>query len=141
MKLYEQYDYKDAFGLRAMRGDGPERTWNREDVGPKTTVLGIVHGGDAVGYPLPAVRAAGGVVSDSVGELDVLVVGTGDGIHAFEHPGHRFELRDGTLYDDGVSWDVTTGKSGDGRRLIRVPTRRLSAFAWQDDHGRESFYA
>lgn len=59
MKLYEQYDYKDAFGLRAMRGDGPERTWNREDVGPKTTVLGIVHGGDAVGYPPPAVRAAG----------------------------------------------------------------------------------
>ncbi|MFB6149448.1 MAG: DUF3179 domain-containing protein [Halobacteriales archaeon] len=140
MTPYERYDSGAAFGLRAMRGEGPERTWTREDVGPKTPVLGIVHGGDAVGYPLPAVRAEGGVVSDSVGGLAVLVVGADDDIHAFEHPGHRFELRDGTLYGDGASWDLATGRSSDGRQLPRVPARRLYAFAWQDDHGERSFY-
>jgi hypothetical protein len=140
MNPYEQYDSKDAFGLRAMRGEGPKRTWDREDIGPKTTVLGIVHNGDAVGYPLPVVRAAGGVVADSVGGRRVLVVSTGDEMHAFEHPGYQFELRDETLYADGVSWDTATGESSDGRQLPRIPARRLYAFAWQDDHGRESLY-
>jgi len=140
MQPYERYDSAEAFGLRAMRGKGPERTWDREDIGPKTTVLGLVHDGDAVGYPLPAVRAEGGIVSDSVGGRTVLVVSTGDEIHAFEHPGHQFELRDGTLHGDDVSWDPTTGRSSDGRRLTRIPARRLYAFAWQDDHGPESFY-
>lgn len=137
---YDQYDAAEAFGLRAMRGEGPERSWDREDVDAKTTVLGVVHDGDAVGYPVPRVHAEGGVVTDSVGGLDLLVVSPGADIHAFEDPGHRFELRDGTLYGDGVSWDPATGRSSDGRRLTRVPSRRLYAFAWQDDHGRASFY-
>lgn len=123
-----------------MRGDGPERTWDREDIGPKTTVLGIVHNGDAVGYPLPVVWAAGGVVSDAVGGRSVLVVSIGGEMHAFEHPGSQFEFREEMLYGDGVSWDVTTGMSADGRRLTRVPARRLYAFAWQDDRGAQSFY-
>ena len=137
---YEQYDAAEAFGLRAMRGEGPERAWDREGVDVKTTVLGAVHDGDAVGYPVPRVRAEGGVVADSVGWLDVLVVSCDADSHAFEHPGHQFELRDGTLSGDGVSWDPTTGRSSDGRRLTRLPARRLYAFAWQDDHGRGSFY-
>ena len=33
-----------------------------------------------------------------------------------------------------------TGESDDGRALARVPTRRLFAFAWQDDHGPDAFY-
>lgn len=140
MTRYEQYDSAEAFGLRAMRGDGPERAWDRDDIDPKTPVLGIVHDGDAVGYPLPVVRANGGVISDSVGGRNVLVVSTGDEIHAFEHPDNQFEVRDGMLYRDGVSWDPTTGKSSDGRQLTRLPTRQLYAFAWQDDHGRDSFY-
>lgn len=140
MTRYEQYDSAEAFGLRAMRGEGPERTWDREDIASKTPVLGIVHDGDAVGYPLPAVRAEGGIVSDSVSGLTVLVVSTGDEIHAFEHPGYQFELRDGTLYGDGASWDLATGRSSDGRQLTRFPARRLYAFAWQDDYGWESFY-
>lgn len=140
MTGYEEYDSAEAFGLRAMRGEDPERVWGREDIDAKTTVLGIVHDGDAVGYPPPVVRANGGIVSDSVGGLTVLVVSTGDEIHAFEHPGHQFELRDEKLYGDGVSWDPATGESSDGRQLTRLPARRLYAFAWQDDHGRESFY-
>jgi hypothetical protein len=140
MTHYDEYDAASAFGLRAMRGEGPERTWDREDVDPKATVLGIVHDGDAVGYPLPQVRAAGGVIVDSVGGLDVLVVSDGGEMHAFEHPGGQFERNGGTLHGDGTSWNPTTGAGRDGRRLVRVPTRRLYAFAWQDDHGRESFY-
>ena len=140
MTRYNEYESAEAFGLRAMRGEGPERIWNREDIDAKTTVLGIVHDSEAVGYPIPQVRADGGVVSDSVGRLDVLVVSTGSEIHAFEQPGYQFELRDGTLYGDDVTWDLTTGRSSDGRRLTRVLARRLYAFAWQDDHGRGSFY-
>lgn len=69
-----------------------------------------------------------------------LVVSDDTGLHAFEDPGYDVEMRNGTLYGDGVAWDPTTGLSSDGRRLSRVPSRRLSAFAWQDDHGSESFY-
>ena len=56
MERYDEYDAADAFGLRAMRGEGPERTWDREDIDAKTTVLGIVHNGEAVGYPIPSHR-------------------------------------------------------------------------------------
>jgi hypothetical protein len=140
MSGYARYDASPAFGLRAMRGEGPERSWDRDDIGAKTMVLGVVHAGDAVGYPRPVVRDLGGVVIDSVGGLDILVVVSQMGIHAFENPGHGFEMREGRLYGDGVSWDPTTGESDDGRRLTRVPARRLYAFAWQDDHGAGSFY-
>jgi hypothetical protein len=140
MTPYDRYDSAEAFGLRAMRGEGPERTWDRDDIDAKTTVLGVVHDGDAVGYPIPAVRAEGGVVSHSVGGLDVLVVSAGGEIHAFEHPGYRFHLHGETLYGDDVAWDPATGRSRDDRQLTRVPARRLYAFAWQDDHGRGSFY-
>jgi hypothetical protein len=34
-----------------------------------------------------------------------------------------------------------TGESADGRRLDRLPTRRLFAFAWQDDHGPDAFWS
>lgn len=48
---------------------------------------------------------------------------------------------DGTARGDGATWTPATGKSDDGRRLRRVETRRLYAFAWQDDHGTDAFYA
>ena len=140
MTPYERYDAAEGFGLREMRGEGRERSWDREDIDAKTVVLGITHGGDAVGYPVGQVQNAGGVVSDTVGGLDVLVVSSGDDIYAFEDPGYEFELREGTLYGDGAKWNTTTGRSDDGRTLARVPSRRLYAFAWQDDHGPKSFY-
>jgi hypothetical protein len=140
MTPYDQYERSNAFGLRAMRGEGDERSWDRADIDAKTTVLGIVHDGDAVGYPAPQVHAEGGVVTDTLGGLNLVVIGSGRNLHAFENPGYGFEIRDGTVYADGVSWDPVTGRGSDGRRLRPVPSRRLYAFAWQDDHGRDSFY-
>jgi hypothetical protein len=112
----------------------------RGDIDAKTVVVGVTHGGDAAGYPVEQVRNAGGVVSDTVGDLDVLVVSSGDDVHAFEDPGYEFELQEGMLYGDGAEWDARTGRSDDRRTLPRVPSRRLYAFTWQDDHGPGSFY-
>ncbi len=136
---YEEYFQSDGFGLMAHR-EGEGRSWDRDDVHAKTVVLGIEREGDAVGYPESRVREAGGVVTDTVGGLAVVVVADGDGVHAFEDPGYAFELVDGELRADGVGWDPVTGRSDDGRQLSRAPSQRLFAFTWQDDHGRDAFY-
>jgi len=148
MTPYERYERDADFGLYAMRGEGERRSWDREDFGPKTVVLGLTHDGAAVGYPLPRVRDAGGVVTDTVGGLDVVVFAVDDALHAFEDPGYEFERVDGDdaadererFRADGTTWDGITGESDDGRELERVATRRLYAFAWQDDHGPDAFY-
>lgn len=46
----------------------------------------------------------------------------------------------GVTIGDGTTWIPATGESTDGRRLRRVPTRRLYAFAWQNDHDPDAFY-
>lgn len=140
MARYEQYVEGDEFGLRGMRGVGEKRPWTRDDLDPKTVVLGVEHDGEAVGYPVPRIEAAGGGVTDTVGGLDVVVFTTDEGIHAFENPGFEFEASDGKFRADGTTWDGVTGRSDDGRRLVRVPSRRLFAFAWQDDNGADAFY-
>jgi hypothetical protein len=137
---YERYHAADEFGLRAMRGEGPRRTWDRNDLDPKSVVLGIVREDDAVGYPVDRVEAEGNLVFDSVGGLEVVVV-TADGqIHAFETPGFDVDLQGGVLHGDGTVWDPVTGHGEHGRRLTPIPARRLYAFAWQDDHGPDSFF-
>ena len=155
---YEQYEAGEDFGLYGMRGTGEPREWDREDLDPKTVVLGVGDGEEAVGYPLPRVKAAGGVVTDTAGGRDVVVVAAG-GLHAFEDPGFPLavEASEGAggaaggptpdpgagtpvLHGDGTTWNPTTGESGDGRSLVRVPARRLYAFAWQDAHGPGAFY-
>lgn len=140
MKPYEKYSEGGAFGLYGMRGTGEPRTWDRADIDAKTVVLGVEHGEDAVGYPIPKVAAADGVVSDTVGGLDVVVFATEDGIHAFENPGIAFEPATEGIRADGTTWDPITGESDDGRQLTRLPGRRSFAFAWQDAHGPDSFY-
>ncbi|MFB6151786.1 MAG: DUF3179 domain-containing protein [Haloarculaceae archaeon] len=140
MEPYERYAESGEFGLYGMRGEGERRSWDREDIDAKTVVLGVEAGDEAVGYPLPRIEAAGGVVTDSVGGHSIVVVATDDGVHAFEDPGFTFERRDGSLRADGTTWDAATGESADGRTLERVPTRRLFAFAWQDAHGRDAFF-
>ncbi len=137
---YDRYDAADGFGLREMRGEGPERTWEREDVDPKTPVLGVVRGDDARAYPRPVVERENGVVRDTLGDRSFVVVGDGERLHAFVDPEYDLHLESGELRGDGTTWSVTTGESRDGRRLERVPVRRLYAFAWQDDHGPDSFY-
>ncbi|QAU14320.1 DUF3179 domain-containing protein [Halorubrum sp. BOL3-1] len=139
---YAAYEEREAFGLRGMRGEGPEREWNRDDLDPKAVVLGVTPtDGGALGFPLPVVEGAGGVVEATVGETDVVVLAADDGLHAFERPDFSLRIEDGTLRGDGTVWAPATGKSDDGRRLRRVPTRRLYAFAWQDDHGPDAFHA
>ncbi|UVE52014.1 DUF3179 domain-containing protein (plasmid) [Haloferax larsenii] len=140
MSPYDRYERATDFGLREMRGEGPKRTWYRDDIDAKTIVLGVTFDGEAVGYPLSIVEAEGGVVTDTVGGVDILVVSSTHGVTAFENPGFDFELRDETLHADHSSWDPMTGQSDNGRQLLRLPARRMYAFAWQDDHGRDSFY-
>mgnify|MGYP006274284877 FL=1 len=137
---YDEYVDGEGFGLAAHRGTSGQREWGRDDFGPKTVVLGVEAGGDAVGYPLPEVRDAGGIVADHVGDRPVVVFATADGIHAYEDPGCEFELDNDGVVGGGTSWNVATGTSADGRRLERVPSRRLFAFAWADDHGEDAFY-
>lgn len=140
---YERYEAGEAFGLYGMRGEGERRSWDRTDLDAKTVVLGFERGGEAVGYPLPRVEAAGGAVTDTVGGLDLVVFAVDGGLHAFEDPGLSFERIDdfeGTFRADGTAWDPIAGESEDGRRLERVPAVRLYAFAWQDAHGPDAFY-
>jgi hypothetical protein len=139
MRPYERYARSGEFGLYGMRGEGRRRTWDREDVDAKAVVLGIERGDEAAGYPVDHVEAARSVVTDTVGGLDVVVFAADGRTGAFEDPGFAFETRGGTVRGDGATWDPTTGRSSDGRRLDRVPARRLFAFAWQDAHGPDSF--
>lgn len=140
MEPYERYAGSAEFGLYGMRREGKRRSWDRDDLDAKTLVLGITHQGEAIGYPTSRVEAAGGIVTDTVGGRDIVVFATDNGIHAYEDPGFEFETQDGTIYAAGSKWDGVTGESTDGRRLERVPGRRLFAFAWQDAHGRDAFF-
>lgn len=140
MSGYDRYDESDDFGLRAMRGEGKERTWSQEDIDAKTEVIGVVHENESVGYPKPVIESEGGLVRDTVDGLNILVVSSGHSLDVFENPGYDFEVDGETLVADGASWDRATGRSNDGRELRRIPSRRLYAFAWQDDHGVDSFY-
>ena len=138
---YEEYFQMAGFGLDAHRG-GDAREWNRDDdIRPKTVVLGVGNGQAALGFPLPRVQDAGGVVQTVVGDKEVVVFATESaGIHGFADPGHVFDRSGEAFVADGTTWDPATGRAEDGRQLDRLPTRRLFAFAWQDDHGPDAFY-
>jgi len=136
---YAGYMVSDGFGLDRHRG-GDGREWDRADLDPKTVVLGLQHDDDALGVPLPVVESAGGALSVTVGGRRAVVFATPSGIHAFENPGYTFEaVGDGQFRADGTCWDGATGTGADGRRLRRLPARRLFAFTWQDDHGPDAF--
>jgi hypothetical protein len=138
---YAEYLASDGFGLAAHRGTDAGRTWDRDDLDPKAVVLGVDVDDDALGFPLPRVRAAGGVVRATVGDRPVVAFADdAAGVHAYADPGHAFERTDAGVVADGTTWDVATGRAADDRRLERVSTRRLFAFAWRDDHGDDAFY-
>ncbi|WP_049930973.1 DUF3179 domain-containing protein [Halosimplex carlsbadense] len=137
---YSDYFESDGFGLAAHRGDG-SREWDGDDLDPKTVVLGVEVGDKAVGFPLPRVRDADGVVRATVGARDIVVFATPDaGIHGYVDPGYAFVVTEGGVAADGTVWDPATGRAADGRALERLPTCRLFAFAWRDDHGPDAFY-
>ena len=136
---YDRYQQAPGFGLREMRGKGRVRTWNRDDLDPKSLILGITDADEPVGYPLSRVQAAGGSVTDTVGSRAVLIIGTEDRLYAYEPPNHSMEYRNRTLTGDGVTWDPSTGRSEDDRTLRRA-SRLMYAFVWQDGHGPGSSY-
>jgi hypothetical protein len=139
---YESYFELAGFGLAAHRGTGDERDWGREDLDPKTVVLGVEQDDDALGFALDRLEANGSVGHATVGDVDVVAFATTDGVHAYENPGFAFErtAQPDTFTADGGRWSGATGESDDGRRLDRLPSRRLFAFAWQDDHGPDAFW-
>lgn len=138
---YEEYFEHDGFGLDAHHG-GEGREWNREDIDPKTIVLGIERGGEALGLPLPTLEDAGGIAHVTVGGERIVAVATESGLFAYESPAESIEAEpDGESFRaDGTTWDTQTGESTDGQTLSRIPIRRLFAFAWQDDHGPDAFW-
>ena len=70
-----------------MRGEGPEREWDRDDLDPKTVVLGVTPADSgALGFPFPVVEA-------TVGATDVAVLAIGD----------------------SATWTPATGGRDDGR--------------------------
>ena len=138
---YEAYASGEGFGLAAHRGLADRREWDGPaDIDPKAVVVGVEFDGDAVGFPFSRVRAAGGVVRATIGDRDVVALATDNGIHAYADPGHEFESTDDGVVGDGTTWDPTTGTAADGRRLERIPARRLYAFTWLDDHGPDAFH-
>jgi hypothetical protein len=138
---YADYFAGEGFGLAAHRGTDDDREWTRDDLRPKTAVLGFETDDTALGFPLPRVLDAGGVVQTTVGGRPVLVVATEAGdIHGFADPGIQFGWTEAGLVGDGTTWDPATGRAADGRRLERLPTRRVFAFTWRDDHGSDTFY-
>lgn len=139
---YKRYFEMEGFGLGAKRGTGG-RDWNREEFGPKEPVLGVTRTDAVVGFPESTVEAAGSVVVTTVGDLDIVVFATPDGLAAFENPGYTFEraAQPGVFAADGTRWDGATGESEDGQALTRVAAQWLFAFSWQDDHGTDSFFA
>jgi len=137
---YGAYFETDGFDLDAHRG-GDGRDWDRDDLDPKAVVVGLEAGGEALGAPPADVKAAGSVLSLIVGGRGVVLFASGEGLHAFEDPGYDFEHAENGFRADGAVWSPATGESTDGRHLDRVPVRRLFAFAWQDDHGPDSFYS
>jgi hypothetical protein len=147
---YADYEESDGFGLDAHRG-GTGRDWDRTDLEPKTPVLGLTDGDDALGFPRVRVLEAGGVATATVGDRDVVVVATPTGTHAYVDPGYDWRVLTGDdsatepagvtrLSADGTTWDPTTGRAEDGRSLERLPARRLFAFTWQDDHRPDAFW-
>jgi hypothetical protein len=136
---YEAYFDSEGIGLGAHRGTGG-RGWDRTDIEAKAVVLGLEAGDEALGIPRFVVEQNDDIVQVSVGPWAVIVFTTADGLHAFDDPGFTFEPVPDGFRGDGTVWNGTTGLAQDGRRLDRIPAKRLFAFAWQDDHGPDSFY-
>jgi Protein of unknown function (DUF3179) len=110
-----------------------------------TLVLGVEAGGAARAYPVSYVEAAGGVVNDTVGGVDLVVFAgrTGYSAAAFERRlddrVFHFRSRDGAAVDEetGSIWDLTgfaVSGSLAGRRLAFVYSQVEEWHAWSAYH-------
>jgi hypothetical protein len=110
---------------------------------PKTRVLGVAHGGEAVAYPLSAV-AETPLVTDDVGGLPVVVAATTGGtLVAYDRRVDgstlSFDRESGTdaLAAGGSRWDLLTGRATDGPHAGTTLTRAndrspMFWFAWAE---------
>ena len=117
--------------------------------GREPVVLGVEGDGDAVGFPRSVVEDAGGVVTATVGGVDVLVVAADGDVCAYRDTGRDWELTRGGLRGDDGLWDPATGRPldtpathvyVDQEPLEPLDARRLSRSAWTDEHGAGSLY-
>jgi hypothetical protein len=140
--LYEICFESEGLGFGVHREAGNSYKWNRnDDLSLKTVMLGVEIDETALGFPLPRVREASGVVQTTTGGRDIVAFATdADGIHSFVDPGYSFEVTGDRAIPDGTVWNHSNGRAVDGRRLDRLSARRLFAFAWQDDQGPNAFY-
>jgi hypothetical protein len=148
-----EYDEKYPYGAeRQLVGFDGEAGGG--EVGRSTLVVGIVDDGVARAYPHFAVRPAGGVVTDRVGEVPVVVTTTpGGGLAAYDRRvGGRplsFTAVDGPegawLRGGGSRWARESGRAVDGphegRRLTRAnELAPLFWHAWAAFHPRTELY-
>ncbi len=96
-------------------------------------MLGVEIGETPLGFPLPRVRAADGVVQTTVGSRDIVVFTTdADGIHGFVDPGYSFEVTEAGVITDGDNTEPIERSCG-GRSASWTSSYAPSIRAWQDD--------
>lgn len=140
VNLFENYRDMPGFGFGVRLGQA--QSWERDDLEPKTFVLGVIIDDRTIGFPKPVVDQHNGVVQTTVGDTDVVVFSTEDSMYAYEDPGYTFERANAgnTYIANEVSWNPVSGRSADGWQLNEITTVSAFAFTWQYDHGPDSFY-
>lgn len=125
-------DYENATRL----GVGPG-VFGDERLHPKAIVVGIRSGDVVRAYPIEAVREAGGVVNDVVGERPVVVAASDDTLVAYDRRVAgtvRTFRRAGSdhLVAAGSRWGISTGRAVDGPHRGRelTPATSSSAMFW-----------
>ncbi len=111
----------------------------RAQVAPKDLAFGIRVAGGVKAWPLQSL-AAGAVINDHVGLLDVVLIGdaTGGGVRAYEAEGRTFTRAgpEALTAADGV-WTITEAAltGPEGRSLARLPGHVGYRFAWEGYFG------
>lgn len=133
---YRGYDASSRIGI-GYNDDVDDR------LHPKTRVLGVAHGGEAVAYPLSAVSETP-LVTDDVGGLPVVVAATTGGtLVAYDRrvdgSALSFDRESGTdvLAAGGSRWNLLTGRATDGPHAGTTLTRAndrspMFWFAWAE---------
>lgn len=135
---YAGYESSSQIGI------GGSGSFDDDRLHPKTTVVGVEHGGVARAYPLEPVQQAG-VVNDEVGGLPVVVAATDSGtlvayVREVDDETLTFEREgDGFLAAGGSRWRLLGGRAVDGphegTRLQQANTvAQEFFFSWLNFH-------
>jgi len=130
-QAYPGYDSNCRFGISG------QSQCDVEGLHPKEEVVGVSHEGNAVAYPVFAVRQSGGVVVDDLlGRSVVVATGQGGGVRVFDGADHGFTTEGERWVDrEGRGWDLWEGKSDDGfEQLEHLEHLVLFWFAWNELH-------